>query len=245
MNNIPPVEWKRNDFGLLEHINYEFNEDGTVNWRKLIKPQYLTPNRQKFEDKKKPVPTSIEGLDDSDLLILLAGIKEIAQIRGFTSADYCPLFITEKIVTVKCQIEWIANYETNNEAVLFSALADATVHNTKGFGQYYLSTVAENRSFVRAVRNFLRIHIVGVDEIGLKKEDEMGQIGNSGLKINLIPTLRDLMERKGISFKSIQNRLIRENYEGAEKFTDLESIPPYKIVQLVERLQKTKDKEDA
>ena len=44
-------------------------------------------------------------------------------------------------------------------------MANATVYNTSSFAQKFLETIAANRAFVRCVRNFLNIHIVGADEI--------------------------------------------------------------------------------
>ncbi len=40
------ANYKRNEFGLLEGVEYKFNEDGSVNWRAMIKPEHLYPNRE-------------------------------------------------------------------------------------------------------------------------------------------------------------------------------------------------------
>ena len=44
-------------------------------------------------------------------------------------------------------------------------MANATLNNTSSFAQKFLETIACNRAFVRCVRNFLNVHIVGDDEI--------------------------------------------------------------------------------
>ena len=44
-------------------------------------------------------------------------------------------------------------------------MANATLNNTSSFATKFLETIACNRAFVRCVRNFLNIHIVGADEI--------------------------------------------------------------------------------
>ena len=84
MSSIPPKTFKRNEYGLLEDppIPYIYNEDGSVNWRKMIRPEFLVPNKQRTQE------TDITKLEDKDLLILLGGIKELAQIRGFTCVSY-------------------------------------------------------------------------------------------------------------------------------------------------------------
>jgi hypothetical protein len=57
-------------------------------------------------------------------------------------------------------------------------MANATLDNTHDFGQNFLETMACNRAFVRCVRNFLNIHIVGADEIG--KNDNKSSKKSSG-----------------------------------------------------------------
>ena len=64
--------FKRNEFGLIEGIEYQFNEDGSVNWRAMIKPEHLYPNKDWFETRKLPMPDYIERLADHHLLIKLA-----------------------------------------------------------------------------------------------------------------------------------------------------------------------------
>jgi hypothetical protein len=83
-----PDVYKRNGHGLLENAEYIFNEDGSVNWRAMIKPEFLYPNKGWFEARNKAVPTSSEGLDDKQLLIMLGGIKELAKMRGYHNVDF-------------------------------------------------------------------------------------------------------------------------------------------------------------
>ena len=68
---------KRDDNGLISgsSVKYVFNELGFVDWRKMVKQEHLVPNRQKTSE------TDVNNLDDKDLIILLGGIKELAQIR--------------------------------------------------------------------------------------------------------------------------------------------------------------------
>ena len=62
-------------------------------------------------------------------------------------------------VVATCSIDWIPNYETEDRAVTFSAIGDASPHNTQSFAKFFLGPIAENRAFVRCVRNFLKINI--------------------------------------------------------------------------------------
>ena len=246
--NIPSKSLRRNVFGLLEKTNYIFNEDGTVNWRAMVKSEYLVPNRQNFEKRKQTVPTSTEGLEDKDLLMLLAGIKELAQCRGFTSVDYQVIVSTPEFVSVKCTVCWIPNYETNNNAVCFSSLADASLNNTFSFAKNFLHTIAENRAFVRAVRNFLKIHIVGQDEIGGKTEDDSPS-DNQAAPLNVLHAKLNEEPRKFKDFESFKNWAIKEGYStehpkysdneknwDANNWTRVSDVPKGAIMDILGRL---------
>jgi hypothetical protein len=166
----------RDERGLLKNVDYIFNQDGSVNWRAMVKPEHLYPNRASFERFGKPVPDSIEGLEDNKLLIKLSGIKEVAKLRGYSRIHYTFPKLEKDYVVAVCSVDWISNFESTNqiagedswEACSSMDVANATSENTDGFGQKFLETIAANRAFVRAVRNYLGIHIVGEDEVDKK-----------------------------------------------------------------------------
>jgi hypothetical protein len=164
-NSIGPILFSRDQYGLLKNVQYQFNDDGSVNWRAMIKEEHLFPNRSWFEMRKKDLPTSIEGLDDNQLLIKLSGIKELAKLRGFKNITYKFQKCEHDHVAVTCGISFIKNYETDGDTIYFEDAANATLDNTSSFATKFLETIACNRAFVRCVRNFLNIHIVGDDEI--------------------------------------------------------------------------------
>ena len=164
-NEVGPNSFKRDKHGLLENIQYSFNEDGSVDWRSMIKDEHLFPNKSWFQLRKKDCPRSIDGLADHQLLIKLSGIKELARLRGFSKVHYETVKCEDHHVAVSCCITFIANYETDNEPVYFEDMANATIDNTNSFAKKFLETIACNRAFVRCVRNFLNVHIVGDDEI--------------------------------------------------------------------------------
>lgn len=160
-----PMKYIRDQHGLLSNVDYTFSEDGSVNWRAMIKDEHLFPNRSWFEARKLDVPKSIDGLKDHQLLIKLGGIKELARLRGFSSVTYQTEKITPDHVAVSCSISFNPNYETSGQPVIFEDMANATLNNTSSFATKFLETIACNRAFVRCVRNFLNVHIVGDDEI--------------------------------------------------------------------------------
>jgi hypothetical protein len=171
MKNENPLKVKqtRNSFGLIEGVEYIFNTDGSINWRSMVKSEFLFPNRSWFEARKQQMPSSIDGLTDAQLLIKLGGIKELAKLRGFKSVKYDIIKCEPTYVAVKCGITWIPNFESENE-IYFEDMANATVNNTSDFAIKFLETIAANRAFVRSVRNFLNIHIVGGDEMDSSKK---------------------------------------------------------------------------
>ena len=165
-------KYSRGKDGLLKSVKYEYNEDGSVNWRAMVDPKHLFPNKSWFEARNKAVPTSVDGLQDYQLLIKLAGIKELAKLRGYNSVRYNVIKCEKDHVSIKCEISWIPNFENPISesdfipaSTHFEDVANATTDNTSSFATKYLETIAANRAFVRCVRNFLNVHIVGDDEI--------------------------------------------------------------------------------
>jgi hypothetical protein len=217
-NTIGPSNFTRDDHGLLNNIQYTFSEDGSVDWRTMIKDEHLFPNKSWFQLRKKDCPRSIEGLADHQLLIKLSGIKELARLRGFKSITYEFVKCEIDHVAVTCCMEFIGNYETNGQSILFQDSANATIDNTNSFAKKFLETIACNRAFVRCVRNFLNVHIVGDDEIDKsdnQKQSQSEDISPSGflkkeLKDNhsvssyqdFLPLLRELHKSKKISIST-------------------------------------------
>ena len=165
-------KYSRGKDGLLKSVKYEYNEDGSVNWRAMVDPKHLFPNKSWFEARNKSLPKSIEGLQDNQLLIKLAGIKELAKLRGYNSVRYNVIKCEKDHVSIKCEISWIPNFENPISesdfipaSTHFEDVANATTDNTSSFATKFLETIAANRAFVRCVRNFLNVHIVGDDEI--------------------------------------------------------------------------------
>lgn len=195
-NTIPSLN--RDEYGLLSNIEYTFSEDGSVDWRSMIKNEHLFPNKSWFELRKKDLPRSIEGLADHQLLIKLSGIKELAKLRGFSSLSYEVIKCELDHVAVICKMTFLPNFETCGESITFQDVANATIENTNSFAKKFLETIACNRAFVRCVRNFLNVHIVGDDEID--KSDGQSIKNNSSNDLSPSGFLKkELSENHGIS----------------------------------------------
>jgi hypothetical protein len=232
---VPPNIITRNKYGLIDdvNLNYIFNDDGTINWRKMVKTEHLVPNRQKTQE------TDVSKLQDKDLLILLGGIKELAQIRGYTKVEYNVVSATETYFATSCRITWIPNYETDNKEIVFEALADATCNNTKSFARFFLAAIAENRAFVRCVRNFLKINIVSQEELGdAKLLDETVIIQDNPTSPHVL--LEKVMKDRAVTFEILKNKLIKEKFDNAENLNTINDIPKVKIFELIDRIKKAK-----
>lgn len=224
------VATKRDSSGLITQpeVNYIFNEDGTVDWRKMVKTEFLVPNKQKTD------VTDVSKLEDHQLIILLGGIKELAQIRGYTNVQYNVTSPSSDYVVATCSIDWIPNYETEDRAVTFSAIGDASPSNTQSFAKFFLGPIAENRAFVRCVRNFLKINIVAQDELGNTKVFEEQSTDNQTDPQFL---LERVMKEKGVSFGQVKTRLVGEKFNGAESFESVGDIPKNKVFELIQRIK--------
>lgn len=243
MDQTPPKEKKvrknkktnlaiRNERGLLKEIDYIFNEDGTINWRKMVKPSSLYPNQFKTSE------ADISKLKDEDLLIDLKGLRDLALLRGYTNVSHSVISCSQEFVCVLCKIEWIANFETNNLPVSFTAIADASLKNTSGFAVNFLGAIAENRAFARAVRNFLNINIVSREEI--KQDKYLDVPGQTTQEIGLDPlsTLKEIMAEKKITWETIKKQLIEF---GISEIGDCDSVDKLKIPIVLELLGHIKE----
>ena len=225
---------KRDKDGLLPDTDYIFNKDGLIDWRKMIKTEHLVPNKDKTSE------TDVTKLKDYQLIILLAGIKELAQIRGYTSVAYDVVCPSADYVVATCKITWKPNYETEGEEVVFSAIGDASPNNTSGFGQAFLAACAENRAFVRCVRSFLRIAIVSQEELGANNESSSNKNIKSLDKGDPHNLLTKAMKEKCISFDVLKSKLVDEEFKGASELNDVSGISKSKVFELIERIKKVK-----
>lgn len=227
------IGFSRDAYGFLNDVNYVFNDDNTINWRAMIKPQHLVANRDSFKETNINLKDiDVTALPDNKLLILLAGIKELAQIRGFSSVNYDVIESRPDYVAVKCNIDFLPSYETGGQPVSFCALADAHWDNTHSFAKNFLMAIAENRAFVRCVRSFLKIHIIGSDEIGGKSTPNITESESS---LSSAPTslLEKTMQDYGITFSQIKEGAIKRGIEGADTWSSCEDIPPLSAFTIV------------
>lgn len=218
---VPDTAGLRDQRGLLKNVEYKFTPEGLVDWRAMIPEEFLYPNREWFESRQMPVPKTIEGLEDNQLLVKLGGIKHVARLRGYSCVDYewAPHCQPDH-VAVKCTIVWLDNYETTDISrrwteTSFSALANASTANMSDFVAKFPECIAENRAFVRCVRNFLNINVVGDDEIDRNKEYAVSKEGTSADKSTLPNEILQRVVDKKLNITKFSDFMdkLRELYE--------------------------------
>jgi uncharacterized protein YfkK (UPF0435 family) len=228
---------KRNELGLFDNVNYVYNEHGLIDWRKMIPNEFLAPNKDKTDE------TDISKLSEDQLIILLGGLKYLAQLRGFLDVSYRIVSASPEYVATVCSIKWRPNFETENTCITFEATAGAHLNNVKSFARYYLVEMAENRAFARCVRNFLRINIVSDKELGEKDQgssEEQNVIKDD--RAEGISKLEKIMQKKSLVFEDIKNKLINEGVLEANQYTSIDSISTSQIYDLIKRFNTKKSK---
>jgi hypothetical protein len=55
-NSFGPNQYQRDTNGLLLNTQYQFNPDGSVDWRAMVGKEHLYPNKDFFEKRGKPIP---------------------------------------------------------------------------------------------------------------------------------------------------------------------------------------------
>jgi hypothetical protein len=118
------------------------------------------------------------------------------------------------------------------EPVSFSALADAHLDNTKDFAKNFLMAIAENRAFIRTVRSFLKINIVGNDEMG-KTTHVDTEIEPNTLVTQPVALLEKTMEEHNLSFSQIKERAVQKKMENAETWQSIKDISPLSMFTII------------
>jgi hypothetical protein len=91
--------------------------------------------------------------------------------------------------------------------------------------------IAENRAFVRAVRSFLKINIVGNDEMG--KTTHVDTEIESAIATQPIALLQKTMDEYKITFEQVKNGAVQKKMNGAENWNSLDDISPLSMFTII------------
>ena len=263
MQNL--TTFSRDELGLLSHIHYPKNPDGTINWRALISPAHLYVNPDYEAELKTRFNVSsrrdidVTKVPDHQLLVTLDGWRELLRLRGYRSVRYPILTSSATLASATCEIEFLGNYETNGQAVIHSDTADASVYSVSGKFQLFLSAMAANRAFARTVRTFLNVPIYGKDEFDPEANKGFETALKSGSNPLITPVeaavepksreftgkglLKDKCSnrKKVITFEALKTRAIEVGDLTSDPSTweSFDSIPDLDAYTLLTRIEKS------
>ena len=244
---------KRNTHGLFDDVSYVYNPDGSVNWLAMIPKEYFVINKQATTE------TNIDNVDDKNKLILLAGFKYLASLRGYISEHTDVVVASPDYVAMSTNIRWMPNFETNGYAIDRSGKADAHPGNVStkkapnGFvATNFLMTIAENRSFVRAVKNFLKISVLGQDEVSLSEDNPSATTPEPEQNNEARKILQKLLSDNEVPFDRFKNAITHYVSKGqlkglaSETWEVIDDIPNDRLFELTkffkERVEEKKAK---
>lgn len=159
---MPKKEFKKENWQEFILANLEkytaINKEAAIQ-RELIKTRYVG-KKEELELVQKL------GLEDNAVILLLAAFKDLLNEIGFKSISYQPTGpSTANYTGLICSIEWADGTTT-------SGVGDAHENNCYSFTKFYTGPIAENRSFIRAVKSYFGIMNLGKDEIGPAVEEK-------------------------------------------------------------------------
>ncbi len=218
--------------GFLKSVPLPLKPNGLIDWRKLISKEHITLNRMALAQKgtivdglsKDDFAKLVEESPEEDLLIKLAGFREVAAIRGIQRLDSQVVNWTPESVAIKVTIEWIPNWEfTGNyeKGPEISAIASASIESTDDVFRKFLETIAENRAFVRCVRHSLGILSLGQDEFKLDDLKE-SQVDAQTTKIQGL--LSQEMDKIGMNIVALKDLFEKSGFEWNPKWISVEKI---------------------
>lgn len=251
-SSVPPVSLKRNEYGLLQHISYYYDSLGFIEYKKLLKPEHLVLNRQKRDEIEKiynkkfnEIDILKDNVDDKYVLILLAGIRYLAMIRGFSSCTFHFFGAENENAKAICTMSFIPNYETNYQPVCFESAAERSRVTTIAPFNNYLISLAENAAFARCVRNFLRIPILANDEILGAKETVQDDYASNVDVTSPHFILQNNLAKYNIVWKQLQAALIKKEenntrlFPEADKWNTITDIPKKEVLGIIGLLNKS------
>ena len=195
------------------------------NWRDMISPEYLYPNKEYFTRNNLPVPESAEGLPDNQCLVKIGGLIELMRIRGYTSLDQQIVNVDNGYVTAKCSITWTPNIETDNKPVTFSWVANSNSGNCGDFMAHFQETQAQNRALGLCIRKFLNINIVSDEEMNKgKTELAPAKEAPQATLPDINNKLKNMLMTKGLKTQESLVSLLEEMKTAEKLSIDLDDV---------------------
>lgn len=238
--------WQRDpSTGLLKNIAYVFTKEGGIDWQKMVPVEFFVPNKSKFPANTDFKSLDISKLTDDKLLILLAGFKYIARLKGYSSIEYTIGNAGPDFCSTVCKITWKGDFESEMQSFVTSGIGDAHHNNTNNFAKLFCASISQNRAQIRAIKEGCNISILGYEELNDGKgiEEEVNPVYAPP---SLQTTLAAKMKEAKIDFNFIKEK-IKESHPHSVNWQSLDDIPSSECCGLIERvrviIEKRKEKD--
>lgn len=230
--------------------------DQKISWEEYLSdhPEFVALNKQMAKkyglidseiiSKAKEAKIISELKDDNLKIILLQFFKDLLHAQGFKALEYKQIGnCSEEYAGMSCRITW-------SDGSVTSGIGDAHKSNTNSFAKYYLAPIAENRSFVRAVKAFFNIPLLAKDEIGDIPDEDTKKEENApiGPHVALQRVVKSKINKSSFeAFKAFLVAQIKENpktawiqpeeYDDWKGYADWSDIKKTKVLELITKVK--------
>jgi hypothetical protein len=237
-DGVEEVVSPRKADGMLASMRYPIKNSGLIDWRSIIPKEHLALNRFNLAGRgisienlsQDEISKLIDDAPEEDIVIKLAGFRDLALIRGYSSLVPEVIQCLPDSVTVKVTITWIPNAE-NAYPLTVGAIANASLNNTDQVFSKFLATIAENRAFIRAVRHSLNIIPIGQDEISV----EDSKVEAQNVKIQSL--LQKGLDKAGIDLANLKILAESWGFKWNDKWTTVDRIDPAAAMSLIQPIK--------
>ncbi len=232
---------KRLENGLIEGVNYiRDDKSNRIDWLRTLPHEHIYINPDKKLQLEKTLNKSfeeikIEEVKDSDLILLLSGIRWLLDIRGYKYVKMTVNSANLEFAAVTCEICFLP-LEGEKEQI-FTACASAHYNNTSNFAKQYLLEISSNRAMARCCRNALGITSISREELGASIQEPVQEKQTILSHSTQVKLLSELMDSKKVTWKHLVERMKMDNcYK--EEWTSIEKMPSDIIFSYIERLKR-------
>lgn len=256
----------RDSNGFLKGVEYKFTEDGLIDWKAMIPDEFIGLNKETFKKKGIDIYKISEekfkelkaAASDREKTLMLGAIKWLLNVRGYSKIEINSKPCENRAVC-DVQITWIPNKESGWKEIVTGGTG-TYLFNPNDKMNFCIDSLAENRAVSRAVRNFLRIPTVSVEElsqdgsVGTLEEEIVNKYGPPTPHSSLI----DIAKKHDYSFDKVKERALvldekkkKDNpeftYESDKHNPNTwkvwEDIPPQRCLEFIGLLKKKENKE--
>lgn len=227
-------------------------------WKSLIPAKYIEINnawysqnginpRDATEEQKEELK---ERAGEENLIIKLAGFKHLAHLRGIKKIRYEVREITPDHFGAVCDLTLSECHVTDKNGNInyypeckIAGVANATTLNTSYPFSMYLESMAENRSFIRAVKTAFNINILGAEELQIQGPATAPLLDDSEGTMTPQDSLQELLGREGNTFADLKEGLRKKSWPGHESWNDFADVPAvdcFSIIQTINAKKKNK-----